>query len=151
MIKCGQKRLRKELENYHNININVPNICYEQKNNTILFQEFILKIPNNYPFESPYHLGKPVFNTTQPKNIKALLFCKELVNILPYYFDTEYDKNCSFIYKNYNLTIPLTSFIIESILLQKYNILTNKLHSRYVNNFLNVLPDDILWYILYYV
>tara|TARA_B100000214_G_scaffold371487_1_gene347942 strand:+ start:765 stop:1220 length:456 start_codon:yes stop_codon:yes gene_type:complete len=151
MIKCGQKRLRKELENYHNININVPNICYEQKNNTILFQEFILKIPNNYPFESPYHLGKPVFNTTQPKNIKALLFCKELVNILPYCFDTEYYKNCSFIHKNYNLTIPLTSFIIESILLQKYNILTNKLHSRYVNNFLNVLPDDILWYMLYYV
>lgn len=150
MNKCREKRLKKEMEIYRTFKNNyMPNIFYYENLNEIKYLNVILKIPEKYPFEPPVYSyeNKNPYKIVKPGNIRALLFCGDLLNVAPInLLDPKCCVHCSSLLcsSNYNISMTLTSFFVESILLYKYMILTSTLHLRYVNKLLERFPDDII-------
>tara|TARA_B100001989_G_C24402011_1_gene394677 strand:+ start:69 stop:542 length:474 start_codon:yes stop_codon:yes gene_type:complete len=150
MNERGKKRLKKELDIYNKFKIkNMPIMFYNAKSNEFKYLNITLKIPNDYPFSPPlYHYeSKDVYKNVKPGNIRALLFCGELMKIAPInLLDPNCCVYCSSLHcvSNYNISTSLTSFFVESILLYKYMILTSALHLRYVEKLFESFSVDIL-------
>lgn len=154
MNGCATRRLRRELEIYNsNKRKFMPNVIYDENKNTISYLNIILKIPKNYPFEAPtYHHEKLNVKNIKPGNIRALLFCGNILKLASVnLIDPRCCVYCSSLLckSNYNISTSLTSFFAESIILYKYKILTSALHLKYVNKLFEFFPYDILQRIFY--